>query len=108
LACQCWYYNVSLKPETVRWGEALKPLHSAAFSNQTAPENLNLSPPAAWIASHLNILVLGPTGSEKTFTTCSLGNAATMQRYSVRSFHNSCFLRPLELARQRANDTTLR
>ena len=91
-------------------------LHKAAFPIQAAPEELDLSPArgldrrqilelyqCAWIANHLNILVLGPTGSGKSFAACSLGTAAVRLGYSVRYFHTSRLLHTLEQTRQEAS-----
>jgi DNA replication protein DnaC len=90
-------------------------LHTAAFPIQAAPEDLDLSPArgldrrqilelyqCTWIGSNLNILVLGPTGSGKSFTACSLGTAAIRLGYSVRYFHTSRLLHTLEQTRQEA------
>ncbi len=95
-------------------------LHTAAFPMQAAPEEIDLSPArgldrrqmlelyqCAWIASHLNILVLGPTGSGKTFAACSLGTAAARMGYSVRYFHTSRLLHTLEQTRQEASYPSL-
>jgi DNA replication protein DnaC len=95
-------------------------LRTAAFSIQAAPEDLDLSPARGldrrqilelyqcnWIASHLNILALGPTGSGKTFAACSLGTAAVRIGYSVRYFHTSRLLHTLEQSRQEASYTNL-
>lgn len=95
-------------------------LHLAAFPMQAAPEDLDLSPARGldrkqilelfqgnWIASHLNILVLGPTGSGKSFVACSLGTAAVRLGYSVRYFHTSRLLHTLEQTRQEASYTSL-
>lgn len=95
-------------------------LHTAAFPIQAAPEDLDLSPArgldrrqifelyqCAWIASHLNILVLGQTGSGKSFTACSLGTAAVRMGYSVRYFHTSRLLHTLEQSRQEASYSNL-
>jgi DNA replication protein DnaC len=87
-------------------------LHLAAFPIQAAPEDLDLSQERGldrrqilelyqcnWIASHLNILLLGPTGSGKTFTASSLGTAAIRLGYSVRYFHTARLLHTLEQSR---------
>jgi len=45
-----------------------------------------------WIASHLNLLVLGPTGSGKSFLSAALGLAACRNDHSVRYFRTSRLL----------------
>lgn len=45
-----------------------------------------------WLTSHLNILVLGPTGGGKTFLACALGLAAARNNFSVRYFRTSRLL----------------
>jgi len=45
-----------------------------------------------WIDQHLNILVLGPTGSGKSFLSCVLGFAACRTNHSVRYFRTSRLL----------------
>lgn len=95
-------------------------LHLAAFPMQAAPEDLDLSPARGldrkqilelyqvnWIVSHLNILVLGPTGSGKSFVACSLGTAAVRLGYSVRYFHTARLLHTLEQTRQEASYSNL-
>ncbi len=95
-------------------------LRTAAFPMQAAPEDLDLSASRGldrkqilelyqgnWIANHLNILVLGPTGSGKTFVASSLGTAAVRLGYTVRYFHTSRLLHTLEQTRQEANYTSL-
>lgn len=95
-------------------------LHKAAFPIQAAPEDLDLTSERGldrkqilelyqgnWVASHLNILVLGPTGSGKTFTACSLGTAAVRLGYSVRYFHTARLLHSLEQTRQEVSYTHL-
>lgn len=95
-------------------------LHTAAFPIQAAPEDLDLSVARGldrkqilelyqgnWIASHLNILVLGPTGSGKTFVASSLGTSAVRLGYTVRYFHTSRLLHTLEQTRQESNYSSL-
>ena len=43
---------------------------------------LELSNPA-WVETHRNILIAGPTGIGKTFVSCALGNAAARSGYTV-------------------------
>jgi DNA replication protein DnaC len=87
-------------------------LHKAAFPMQATPEDLELAPErgldrrqvleldqCTWIGNHLNILVLGPTGSGKSFVACSLGTAAIRLGYSVRYFRTSRLLHALAQAR---------
>lgn len=52
-----------------------------------------------WIGSHLNTLVLGPTGAGKTFLACALGLAACRNNYAVRYFRTSRLL--FQLAQSR-------
>lgn len=95
-------------------------LRTASFPMQAAPEALDLSPARGldrkqilelyqcdWIANHLNILVLGPTGSGKSFAASSLGTAAVRLGYSVRYYHTSRLLHTLEQTRQEASYTVL-
>jgi len=95
-------------------------LHTAGFPIQAAPEDLDQSPERGldrkqilelyqcnWIGSHLNLLVLGPTGSGKSFTACSLGTAAVRLGYSVRYFHTFRLLHMLENTRQDVSYTNL-
>lgn len=90
-------------------------LHTAAFPMQAAPEDLDFSSPRGldrkqilefyqcdWIANRLSILVIGPTGSGKSFVSSSLGTAAIRMGYSVRYFHTSRLLHTLEQTRQEA------
>ncbi len=53
-----------------------------------------------WVASHLNTLVLGPTGAGKSFLICALGLAACRNDYSVRYFRTSRLLFQLGQSRQ--------
>jgi DNA replication protein DnaC len=88
-------------------------LRIAAFSIQAALEDLEFSPErgldrrqvlelgqCAWVGNHLNVLVLGSTGSGKSFLACSLGTAAVRLGYSVRYFRTSRLLQALSQARQ--------
>src|SRR5512142_1913673 len=74
-------------------------LHTAAFPTPATLEDLDLSPErqldrrqilelgqATWIGNHLNVLVLGPTGSGKTYLACALGTAVIRLGWSVRYF----------------------
>ena len=53
-----------------------------------------------WIASHLNTLVLGPTGSGKTYLICALGLSACRADYKVRYFRTSRLFYQLAQSRQ--------
>jgi DNA replication protein DnaC len=53
-----------------------------------------------WIANHLNTLVLGPTGSGKTFLASALGLAGCRNDYSVRYFRTSRLLYQLGQSHQ--------
>jgi DNA replication protein DnaC len=53
-----------------------------------------------WVQNHLNLLVLGPTGSGKTYVTCALAMSACRSRFSVRYFRTSRLLHRLSTARQ--------
>jgi DNA replication protein DnaC len=77
----------------------------ANFPQPASIEDLDLSPSRGldrhfvlelaqclWIASHLNTLVLGPTGGGKTYLACGLGLAACRNNYSVRYFRTSRLL----------------
>jgi DNA replication protein DnaC len=59
-----------------------------------------------WIDNHLNILVLGPTGGEKSFLACALGTAAIRLGTSVRYFRTSRLQHALGKARQEASYPT--
>lgn len=51
-----------------------------------------------WVGRHLNVLVLGATGTGKTYFTCALGNAACRAGFSVRYERTSRLLQSVELA----------
>jgi len=53
---------------------------------------------SAWVRRQLNILILGATGTGKTYLTCALGNAACRANYSVRYERTSRLLQTIELA----------
>jgi DNA replication protein DnaC len=53
-----------------------------------------------WIDKALNILILGATGTGKTFLASALGVAACRLGYAVRYVHTSRFLHALAHARQ--------
>lgn len=51
-----------------------------------------------WIRNHLNIIILGPTGTGKTFLACALANSACRHDFSVRYERTARFLHQLKLA----------
>jgi len=88
-------------------------IHAAAFPMQAALEDLDFSPARGldrrilldlglcnWISSRHNILVLGPTGSGKTFIACAFGTAAARSGFTVRYHRISRLLHALSQARQ--------
>jgi DNA replication protein DnaC len=51
-----------------------------------------------WIRHYLNIIILGPTGTGKTFLACALANSACRHDFSVRYERTARFLHQLKLA----------
>ena len=51
-----------------------------------------------WVNSHLNVLVLGATGTGKSYLASALGRAACQAGYTVRYERTSRLLQTLELA----------
>ncbi len=95
-------------------------IRTAKFPMQAALEELDFSPArgldrrsilelgqSGWITSRHNILVLGPTGSGKTYLASALGVAAARNGYSVRYHRISRLLHALTIARQDGSLTTL-
>ncbi|HEY5730394.1 MAG TPA: IS21-like element helper ATPase IstB [Anaerolineales bacterium] len=88
-------------------------IRTAKFPMQATLEELDFSPSRGldrrsilelgqpgWIASRHNILVLGPTGSGKTYLASALGVAAARNGYTVRYHRISRLLHILAIARQ--------
>jgi DNA replication protein DnaC len=88
----------------------------AAFSQPACIEALEISPARGldrrfilelgqgnWIDQHLNTLVIGPTGSGKSFISCALGLSACRTNHSVRYFRTSRLL--FQLARSHLDDS---
>jgi DNA replication protein DnaC len=88
-------------------------IHTANFSMQACLEDIDFTPARGldrhtilelgqchWIASRHNILVLGPTGSGKSFIACAFGNAAVRNGFTARYHRTSRLLHSLGLARQ--------
>jgi DNA replication protein DnaC len=89
----------------------LRRLQQAGFPLQATMEDLDLSPTrglnrgqvlqlaqGGWVANHLNLLILGPTGAGKSYLAAALGRAVCQQEYAVRYLRTSRFLQSLELA----------
>ena len=60
-----------------------------------------------WVDKALNILIVGATGTGKSFLACALGAAACRSGYSVRYLRTSRFLHTLSRARQDGSYLTL-
>jgi DNA replication protein DnaC len=99
---------------THRSGSRIKRrLKLAEFPNPAAIEDLDFSPErgldrrlilelaqCTWVDKALNILILGATGTGKSFLASALGVAACRLGYSVRYVRTSRFLHALVQARQ--------
>jgi DNA replication protein DnaC len=97
-----------------------KLIQAAAFSQNATLEDLDLSASRGlerrfvlelaqgnWIDQHLNTLVLGPTGSGKSFLSCVLGLSACRTNHSVRYFRTSRLLVQLAQSHQYGSFTPL-
>ncbi len=86
-------------------------IKAARFPLQATIEDLDLSPARGlkraqvlelaqgeWVRRRLNILVLGATGSGKSFLASALGRSACEADFTVRYFRTSRLLHSLELA----------
>lgn len=86
-------------------------IKSAHFPLQATLEDLDLSAARGlkraqvlelaqgdWVRHHLNALVLGATGTGKTYLSCALGRAACEAEFNVRYVRTSRLLQSLELA----------
>ena len=51
-----------------------------------------------WINNHLNTIIVGPTGTGKTWLSCALGNAACSNGFSVNYFQTLKLMRELKAA----------
>lgn len=87
-------------------------LHSAAFPMSASLEELDLSPARGlerrsvlalgqsnWITARQNMIVLGPTGSGKSFLACAFGTAAVRNGFTVRYHRTSRLLHTLTQVR---------
>lgn len=92
----------------------------ASFPQGATIEDLDLSPSrgldrrfvlelaqCVWIANHLNVMVLGPTGCGKTFLASAFGLSACRNDYSVRYFRTSRLLYQLAQSHQDGSYPTL-
>jgi DNA replication protein DnaC len=95
-------------------------IKAARFPLQATIADLDLSPKrgikrtqvlelaqGGWVGRHLNLLVLGATGSGKTFLASALGRAVCQAEYNVRYFRTSRLLQALELAHADGSFPTL-
>ena len=95
-------------------------IHAAAFPMQAAFEDIDFSPARKldrrtilelgqcnWISSRHNILVLGPTGSGKSYIASAFGNVAARHGFTVRYQRTSRLLHALTLARADGSLTSL-
>ena len=89
----------------------LRRLKSARFPLQATIEDLDLSAARGlkrsqvlelaqgdWVHRHLNALVIGATGTGKTFLSCALGRAACEAEFTVRYLRTSRLIQSLEFA----------
>ena len=97
-------------------------LQAAAFPLSASLEELDLSPARGlerrtilelgqcdWIPARQNIIVLGPTGSWKSFLTSAFGNAAVRNGFTVRYHRTARLLHTLSQVRSEGSLTaTLR
>lgn len=87
-------------------------IHTAAFPMSASLEDLDISPSRGlerrlvlelgqcnWITSRQNMIVLGPTGSGKSFCACAFGTAAARNGFTVRYHRTSRLLHTLTQVR---------
>jgi DNA replication protein DnaC len=95
-------------------------IHTAAFPTSASLEDLDLSPTRGlerrtilelgqcnWISSRQNIIVLGPTGSGKSFLACAFGTAAARSGFTVRYHRTSRLLHTLSQVRSDGSLTSM-
>src|SRR5574341_907376 len=88
-------------------------IRTAAFSMSASIEALDLSPARGlerrfilelgqcnWITARQNVVILGPTGSGKSFLACAFGMAAARTGFSVRYHRTSRLLHTLTQTRE--------
>lgn len=95
-------------------------LHTAAFPMSASLEELDLSPARGlerrpvlalgqsnWITARQNMIVLGPTGSGKSFLACAFGTAAVRNGFTVRYHRTSRLLHTLTQVRADGSLTSM-
>jgi DNA replication protein DnaC len=95
-------------------------LRTAAFPTSANLEELDISPARGlerrailelgqchWITARQNIIVLGPTGSGKSFLACAFGTAAARNGFTVRYHRTSRLLHTLTQVRTDGSLTNL-
>jgi DNA replication protein DnaC len=88
-------------------------IHTAAFSISASIEDLDISATRGlerrsilelgqcnWITARQNMIVLGPTGSGKSFVACAFGTAAARNGFTVRYHRMSRLLHTLTQTRE--------
>lgn len=64
--------------------------------NRSVLKNLSASP---WIAKHQNLIIIGPTGSGKTYLACALAHQACRQGFHVLYARSSKLFHDLQIAK---------
>lgn len=95
-------------------------IRTAAFSISASLEELDISPARGlerrtilelgqcnWITARHNLIVLGPTGSGKSFLACAFGTAAARNGFTVRYHRTSRLLHTLTQVRADGSLTSL-
>jgi len=60
-----------------------------------------------WLTSHLNLIILGPTGTGKTFISAALGYSLCRMNFSVRYLRTARFLNQLAAMSEKEYSETL-
>jgi DNA replication protein DnaC len=61
-----------------------------------------------WLTQHLNLIVVGPTGTGKTFLSCALADHLCKQGHTVRYFKTADLIAELKLAKLDGSFSKLR